>query len=83
MLRCLVKNGGDEYKKLFVGLRTDELGLDTGKEVEGVGLGRIEIEGPVKSSSWKRDLTDFAKRGRFPLVILRNWKRLHSLAVAF
>ena len=30
--------GGDEYKILFVGLRTDELGLDTGKEVEGLGL---------------------------------------------
>jgi hypothetical protein len=39
---------GDEYKILFVGLRTDELGLDTGKEVEGLGL--IEIAGPVKSS---------------------------------
>ena len=45
---CLVKNGGDEYKILFVGLRTDELGLDTGKEGEGLGL--IEIAGPVKSS---------------------------------
>jgi hypothetical protein len=38
VLVCLVKNGGDEYKILFVGLRTDELGLDTGKEVEGLGL---------------------------------------------
>ena len=48
---CLVKKGGDEYKILFVGLRMDELGLDTGKEVEGLGLGLIEIAGPVKSSS--------------------------------
>jgi len=34
---CLVKNGGDEYKILFVGLRTEELGLDTGKEGERIG----------------------------------------------
>lgn len=40
---------GDGYKILFVGLRTDELGLDTGKEVEGLGLGLIEIAGLVKS----------------------------------
>jgi hypothetical protein len=26
-------------------------------------------------------LTDFAKKCKFPLVIARNWKRLHSLAV--
>ena len=45
----LVENAGDGYKNLFVGLRTDELGLDTGKEVEGLGL--IKIAGPVKSSS--------------------------------
>ena len=42
---CLLKNGGDEYKILFVGLRTDELGSDIGKEVEGLGLGLIEIAG--------------------------------------
>jgi hypothetical protein len=35
---------GDEYKILSVGLRTDELGLDTGKGMEGLGL--IEIPGP-------------------------------------
>ena len=45
----LVDFGGDDYKILFVGLRTDELGLDTGKEVEGLGL--IERAGPVKSFS--------------------------------
>jgi hypothetical protein len=45
----LVKNRGNEYKILFVGLRTDELALETGKEVEGLGL--IEIPGPVKSFS--------------------------------
>jgi hypothetical protein len=43
------KNGGSGYKILFVGLRPDELWLDTGKKVEGVGL--IEIAGPVKSPS--------------------------------
>ncbi len=32
---CLAKNGGGEYKILFVGLRTDERELDTGKEMEG------------------------------------------------
>ena len=47
---CLVKNEGEEYKILFVGLKTDELGLDTGKEVEGLGLG---LAGPVKSFCWK------------------------------
>ena len=41
---------GDEYKILFVGIRRDKLGLDTEKEVEGLGL--IEIAGPVKSSPW-------------------------------
>jgi hypothetical protein len=46
---CLLKNrGGDEYKILFVGLRTDERGLDNGKEVEGLGL--IEIADQVRSS---------------------------------
>jgi hypothetical protein len=46
VLRCLVKNGGNEYKILFVGLRTNEIELNTGKEVEGLGL--IEIADPVK-----------------------------------
>jgi hypothetical protein len=49
---CLVKNGGIEEKILFAGLKKDDLGLDTGKEVEGLELGLIEIAGPVKSSSW-------------------------------
>jgi hypothetical protein len=46
---CLVKNGGDNYKILFAGLRTDDLGLDTGEEVKGLGL--IERAGPVRSYS--------------------------------
>ena len=43
--------GGDEYEILFVGLRTDEPGLDTGKEVEGLGLGLIGIGRSVKKFS--------------------------------
>ena len=42
---------GDEYKILFVGLRTEELGLDTGKDVEGLELGLIKMGRPGKESS--------------------------------
>ena len=48
---CLVKNGGGEYKIWFGGLRTDGLGLDAGKEVEGLGLGLIEIAGSIRMTS--------------------------------
>ena len=51
MLRCLGDFRGERDKILFVGLRTDEVGLDTGKEMEGLSL--IEIAGPVKSFSSK------------------------------
>ncbi len=57
-------------KILFVGIRTDELGLDTGEEVEGLGLGLIEIAGPVKSPSRSLVLVIFLQNALFQKQVI-------------